>query len=425
MASSTTNGMPSDSRDGSSSLISNDYSNIDPVIIVGAGPAGCLSALYLAQQNIPVLLLEKNEDLALDLRASTFHPPTLDMLDRFGLTEKLIPLGLLVREYQYRDRRSNEIAKFSLESLAGETNHPYRLQCEQFKMTRVAIEMLKEYDCAEVLFDTRVTGFREKGDGVEVLYFHGDSEVRRRGSFIIGADGANSVIRQSAGVLFEGLTYPERFLVVSTKYPFEDHFEDLSWVNYISDPDEWCVILKTVDLWRVLIPTPIGDDPDMLLSDKFIEDRLQRLCAKDGAYDVHHRTLYNVHQRVAETYRVGERALLVGDAAHLNNPLGGMGMNGGLHDAVNLCEKLIEIIKQDGDLDALLNLYDRQRRGICIDFVQEHTKQNKKLMEAMDKDVQRRRQEIFMQASSDPALTKAFLMRNSMIECLRDSYNIT
>ena len=419
------NNTQSNGFNGSDGRSAGRASGVAPVVIVGAGPAGCLSALYLAQQDIPVVLLEAENDLPIDLRASTFHPPTLDMLDRVGLTEKLIPLGLLVHEYQYRDRRTNEVAKFSLQSLADETKHPYRLQCEQFKMTRVVVDMLKDYDCAEVKFGARVTGFREKENSVDVLYFQDGKEVRERGSFVIGADGANSVIRQGAGVMFEGLTYPERFLVVSTKYPFEDHFEDLSWVNYVSDPDEWCVILKTVDLWRVLIPTPIGDDPEKLLSDRFIEDRLQRLCPKEGEYDVHHRTLYSVHQRVAETYRVGERVLLAGDAAHINNPLGGMGMNGGLHDAVNLCEKLTEIIKQDGDLDTLLNLYDRQRRGICIDFVQKHTKQNKKLMEAMDKDIQRERQKNFMRAASDPALEKAFLMRNSMIDCLRDSYNIT
>lgn len=403
----------------------NSRAQRDPVIIVGAGPAGCLSALYLVQQNIPVLLLEGEDDLPLDLRASTFHPPTLDMLDRVGLTEKLIPLGLLVHDYQYRDRRTNEFAKFSLRTLAGETNHPYRLQCEQFKMTRVVVELLKQYDCAEVQFGARATGFRETNSNVDVLYFQNGKEHRRRGSFIIGADGANSVIRKSAGILFEGQTYPERFLVVSTQHPFEECFEDLSWVNYVSDPDEWCVLLKTVDLWRVLIPTPIGDDPEKLLDDAFIEDRLQRLCPKESPYEIFHRTLYKVHQRVAETYRVGNRTLIVGDAAHINNPLGGMGMNGGLHDAINLCEKLVEIIKQNGDMDALLDLFNRQRRGICIEFIQSHTKRNKKLMEAMDKDIQSARQREFMRACSNPAREKAFLMRNSMIDCIRDSYNIT
>lgn len=414
----------SKTSNGNANGHSHDKARQAPVIIAGAGPVGCLAALYLAKENIPVVLLEAAEDLPIDLRASTFHPPTLDMLDKVGVTDQLIPLGLLVHDYQYRDRKTNEIAKFSLKRLAGETNHPYRLQCEQFKMTRVVVEMLKDYDHVEVRFGHQVTGFREVENGVDVLTFDGADEERICGSLLIGCDGAGSIVRQSAGVRFEGLTYPERFLVVSTKFPLEDHFEDLSWVNYVSDPDEWCVLLKTVDLWRILIPTPVEEDPEKFLSDAFIEDRLKRLAPGSENIEVHHRTLYKVHQRVAETYRVGQRVVLAGDSAHVNNPLGGMGMNGGLHDAFNLCEKLVAIFSGAADLDTQLDLYDRQRRQICIDFVQQHTKKNKALMEAMDENVKRNRQRDFMHACSDPTREKEFLMRNSMIDCLRDSYEI-
>ena len=151
---------------------------------------------------------------------------------------------------------------------------------------------------------------------------------------------------------------------------------------------------------------------------------MQRLAPKEEPYKIAHRTLYRVHQRVAETYRPERNVLLAGDAAHINNPLGGMGMNGGLHDAFNLAEKLTEIIKFEGDQDALLDLYDRQRRGICVEFIQKHTLKNKALMEATDVDVQTARQREFMKASVDPVLKKAFLLRTSMIDCLKDSYEI-
>jgi 3-(3-hydroxy-phenyl)propionate hydroxylase len=410
--------------DNSSGSSSQSGGKRQPVIIAGAGPVGCALALSLAQQDIPVILLEAGTELPQDLRASTFHPPSLDLLDELGVTEKLIPLGLKVYDYQYRDRRTNEVAKFHLKHLAGETNHPYRLQCEQFKMTRVVVEMLKDYDCAQVIFDAQVLGFREDADGVDVLTFTEGEEQRYRGVFLVGTDGANSRVRQAAGVKYEGLTYPELFLVASTTFPFEEHFEDLSWVNYVSDPDEWCVMLKTVDLWRVLIPAPLDADRDKLLSDEFIQERLHNLVPKEGDYDIHHRTLYRVHQRVAETYRVTPRALLAGDAAHVNNPLGGMGMNGGLHDAFNLAEKLIRIIKGGEDMDSLLDLYNRQRRKICIDFVQAHTMRNKKLMESTDEDVQRARQKEFLRMAGDPDLSKEFLLRTSMIDSLRDSLKI-
>ncbi len=396
----------------------------DPVLIAGAGPVGCAAALYLAQRGIPVILVEKKHSLPIDLRASTFHPPTLDLLDQIGLTEKLIPQGLIVHEFQFRERKSGTAARFDLARLEGETRHPYRLQCEQYKMTQTVVELLKSFPHAEFRSGTEVVGYREAGDGVEALLFDGEDETLVRGCFLIGTDGANSRIRQASGTRFEGLTYPERFLVVSTDFPFEAHFENLSWVNYVSDPDEWCVMLKTVDLWRVQFPTPIEADPDTLLSDSYIEDRLQRLYPKDTPYMIAHRTLYRVHQRVAETYRVGSRVLLAGDAAHVNNPLGGMGMNGGLHDAFNLCEKLTAILFDRADLDASLDLYDLQRRQICIDFIQSRTSENKRLMETKDVSLQVARQQFFMDVAGNPAREKQYLMESSMIDCLRTSYEI-
>ena len=135
--------------------------DIAPVIIAGAGPVGCTIALYLARQGIPITLIEAEADLPEDLRASTFHPPTLDLLDTLELTEKLIPQGLIVPDYQYRDRRTNDIAKFKMSYLEGETKHPYRLQCEQFKMTRTVVEILKDFPNATVHFNTQVKGYRE------------------------------------------------------------------------------------------------------------------------------------------------------------------------------------------------------------------------------------------------------------------------
>jgi 3-(3-hydroxy-phenyl)propionate hydroxylase len=391
-----------------------------PVLIAGAGPAGCAAALYLAQRGVPVIVLEGEAQLPLDLRASTFHPPTLDMLDAIGVTERLIPQGLVARTYQYRDRRTGEAAIFDLGVLADVTRHPYRLQCEQFKMTQVVVEMLKSYPHAQVLFNHRVEQIAQDADGVTVYAETPEDGFREfRGSYLIGGDGANSRVRKSLAINFQGFTYPERFLVVSTPFEFADAFPNLSYVNYVSDPEEWCVLLRTPTLWRVLVPTdPAARDAD-LLSDAFIQDRLHHLAEHQGDFAIGHRTLYRVHQRVAERWRVG-RVLLVGDACHINNPLGGMGMNGGLHDTFNLVEKLHAILRGEGD-GSLLDLYERQRRTICIRFVQDHTIRNKKLMEEKDPDLQRRRQAEFMATAADPARAREFLLRTSMIQSLRDA----
>ena len=395
----------------------------DPVIIAGAGPVGCTLALYLARQGIPVVMFEAEAELPEDLRASTWHPPTLDMLDELEITEELLGTGLKVSNYQYRDRRTDEYADFDMTVLSDATRHPYRLQTEQFRLTRIVCRILEGMPHAEVRFQCTVDNVAQDDDSVTVTINTPGGREDVRGSLVFGGDGANSAIRRKAAIDFEGFTYPEKFLVASTPYPLEDHFPGLAWVNYIADPEEWCVLLRCNNLWRVLFPTPPGMSNDALLSDDYIQGRLHFLADNDEDFEVDHRTLYNVHQRVAKQYRIG-RILLGGDSAHVNNPLGGMGMNGGIHDAVNLAEKLMMIDRGDAN-DDILDLYDRQRRIICKQFVQEQSIANKKAIEAQDPESHKKQQEKYMKFAADPELSLPFLMRTSMIDSVRESYEIT
>ena len=399
-------------------------SDPDPVIVAGCGPAGAVLALYLARRDIPVVVLERERSLPVDLRASTFHPPTLEMLNELGVAAPMIAKGLVVDRYQYRDRRTGEVAEFDMSLIADETLFPYRLQLEQYELTRLVARVVDAIAHVELRFGREVTGFCEDADGVIVdVAVPGGTEAVR-GSYLVGADGASSRVRKAADIGYAGFTYDEKFLVASTGFPFEEVFDDLSYVNYIADPDEWCVVLRTDKTWRVLWPTdPDCPDPSIYLDDAWLQAGLHRLHDKDGDYDIRHRTLYDVHQRVAETYRKG-RVALIGDACHINNPLGGMGMNGGIHDAVNLGCKLTAILRGRTDPDAGLALYDRQRRGLAVRFIQEHTIRNKALMEATDPAVQERRQRDLMAKAADPAQAKAFIMERAMIDCVRESYAV-
>ena len=394
------------------------------VVIAGAGPVGCLMTLYLAQRDIPVVLLEKEPDLPVDLRASTFHPPSLEMIADlgFGVIDDMLAKGLIADRYQYRDRRSNQVASFDMSLIADSTRYPFRLQLEQYEFTRIVNARLAELPAADVRFCHEVTGFSQGDDYVDVEVESPAGKDVIRTSFLVSAEGARSCIRKMAGIDYLGFTYDEKFLVVSTDFPFEQVFDDLSWVNYVSDPQEWCVILRTEKIWRVLFPTTpeTADDEERLLSDAFIQERLQHLWRKDGDYHIGHRTLYNVNQRVAETYFKG-RVLLAGDACHINNPLGGMGMNGGLHDGNNLAAKLVRIIQQGADYTHEFERYNRQRRDLAVRFVQEHTIANKKLMEARDRETQVARQEMLMETAADPEKARAFLLERAMINCVRDS----
>ena len=387
-----------------------------PIVIAGSGPAGSVTTLSLAQAGIPVLLLEKEETLPIDLRASTFHPPSLDMLDDLDVAKDMLERGLIADRYQYRDRRTGDVTEFDMGVISDLTRHPYRLQLEQYELTHIIRDRLKEIPHAKQRFDAEVTDVMQNEESVQVYV---GSEIIET-PFLVGADGASSTVRKAMNIGYGGFTYDEKFLVASTPFPFEEVFENLSYVNYVTDPDEWCVILRTDKIWRVLWPTESGISDEVYLSDDFLQERFHALHDKDGDYELGHRTLYHVHQRVAETYVKG-RVALAGDAAHINNPLGGMGMNGGIHDAVNLASQLVDIVQNGLNYEDRFARYDRQRRETAVQFVQDHTIKNKQLMESIDPDIQAKRQKMLMETAANPVKAKDFVRKRAMIDCLADS----
>ncbi len=388
------------------------------VVIAGAGPVGSVAAAYLAQHGIDVLLAEAGAEAAQDLRASTFHAPTLEMLDEIGVTDKLIEMGLKAPVYHWRDRKSGEILSFDLTEISDIARYPYRIQCEQYHLAHMLAQRLGQLDNAEVLFEHRVVHVEQDDQGVKVSLEHMAGIDQVRCQYLIGADGANSIVRKWLGVEFEGFTYPEKFLCLSTEYPIEENIRDLALVNYISDPDEWLVLLRVPNLWRVLVPAS-DDSGEALLSDAKKNAVFDGIVGDGSRIDTRHRTIYRVHQRVAKQFRVG-RVALVGDAAHLNNPLGGFGMNSGIHDAFNLCEKLVSILKGQGSED-LLALYDRQRRTVTHDFTQQQTVENMAMMRAGQNEAHKQRLASMRALAADPEKRRAFLLRQAMFTSLSDA----
>ena len=386
------------------------------VLIAGAGPVGLVSALVLAREGVRVTVIEAAAQLSMDLRASTFHPPTLDMLARYGLTDTLVRQGLVARYTQQRDRQEGVIAEFDMQLLAGDTDHPFRLQCEQWKLTQLIKSQLDEMPHVSFHFKARIESVVQDGDRVRAAVTIDGQAHQIDASHLIGADGAWSAVRRSQDIAFEGYTYPERFLVVSTEFEFADHLPRLSYVNYCSDPHEWCVLLRVPTLWRVLFPTPASETDEECLSDASVERRLQNLVPRPEPYQTAHRTLYKVHQRVARQFRKGQ-VFLAGDAAHINNPLGGMGMNGGVHDAINLCTKLLQVLLHGAD-DTLLDRYERQRRTIAIEYINASTARNKREIEERDPVERRKTQDALRATAADPAQARVYLRKTSMLDAL-------
>lgn len=390
----------------------------DRVLIAGAGPVGLIGALALAKAGVPVTLMDGLSQPAEDLRASTFHPPTLDMLDDLGILEWLLPRGLKSPVFQHRDRPTGSVFSFDLGLIGDLVRHPYRLQCEQWKMMRHVGELLAGHPNVELCFNERVVHVEQSAAGVRVAT-ETPFEIRRHeGRWLIACDGANSIIRKWLGIEFEGLTYPEKFYCATTTHPFEEGFENLSNVNYVADPDQWFVLLRVPELWRVLVPVPEAMDDAEIVGDAYTQAALQRILPKAGDYPVRHRTIYRVHQRVARKYRDGN-VFLAGDAAHINNPLGGMGMNGGLHDVLNLVDKLTAVM---GGADVgLLDRYERQRRTVCYKYVQAQTMRNREDLQEKSGSAREKRLADMRAILADPAATREFLIKNSMLASLRDA----
>jgi len=374
---------------------------------------GALAALLLAREGIPVTLLEREAGLQPDYRASTFHPPTLDLLEECGASAALLRMGLAARVSQFRDRRQGRIAEFDHDLLKHDTRHPYRLQCEQFKLVEWLYGELGQIPGVELLFSHEVVGL----DGESVQVHTPAGSKRLRYDFLVGADGGRSEVRKAAGIAFEGFTYPEHFLVAGTRYDFKARMPDLCSVNYTADPVQWYLLLEIPDMWRFITPVDPALEPDEALQDARIQASLQNLLPRPEPYEVLVKGIYRVHQRVAAAYRKGP-VFLAGDAAHLNNPLGGMGLNGGLHDVLSLVPRLAAVWhgrKPEAELDG----YEPQRRPEAIHAINAITERNKKLMEERDPEVRKRNLERMAAIAADPRLAYEYLLETSMIASLR------
>lgn len=393
-----------------------------PILIAGGGPVGVVLALALARQGIPVRVFEA-EDRVNDMpRASTLHPATLEMLGALDLFEEVKARGLVAHTFQFWDRPTNRVvAEFDHAILKNDTAYPLVIQCEQHKIASMCIERLRAFPHAEFRFNSRVQAVEDFPDRVEVTIESDGRTERVTGRYLVGADGGRSTVRKALGIAFEGYTFPERFLVLTTSFDFAAE-RGAAFRSYFSDPDEWANLFKVAGdgggpLWRVVFPTIAGQTDEEVLNDAAVQGRLQKFFPKGGDYPVVHRNLYNVHQRVAATFSKG-RVFLAGDSAHVNNPIGGLGLNCGIHDAVELSGLLSDVWRGTRP-ESDLALYDQRRRPINIEYVQQQTIANKKRLEEKDPASREANFEFLRKTAADPAAHRAFLLRTSLLESVR------
>ena len=398
----------------------------DRIVVIGAGPVGLCLSLALAQADLQVCLVEAlGDDNFLEQvpRAGTNHPATLEMLDRLGLYQKLEPRGIIAPVFHYWDRHEGKlIAAFDHAHLKNDTRFPYVLQCERIKIVEEALTMAKAHPNIDLRLSTEFIAFAQDADGVRARVKNPAGEEETiEGRYLVSGEGARSIVRKDLGIAFEGFTYDDRTLNIEVAYDFRQH--GYAERNYISDPAEWSNLFP---LERPAGPLA-GAFPDRSARRRARTDAAGSACRRSckaflptgKPFDIVGSNLYVVHQRVAQKFRVG-RAILAGDSAHVNSPIGAMGMNSGIHDAINLADKLIAIARKEAD-DSVLDRYERQRRHVAVAHTQAQTMRNKRLLAEKDPAVRQRNHDELRRTADDPALARQYLLRTALFESLREA----
>jgi 3-(3-hydroxy-phenyl)propionate hydroxylase len=396
------------------------------VIVAGAGPVGLLTALALASQDVSVTVLEAEPGLTFDLRAGTYHPPSLELMAPYGITDEMHKTAIKVPRWQIRDRKQGVIVEWDVTEIGDLTPYPYRLHLEQHRLTPIILAKLGEYSSSRVRFSHKVTDLSQTTDKVKVTVATPGGEEVFEADWLVGADGGRSTVRRCIDVGFDGFTWDERFVVASTNYDYAPHGYTPN--AYVADPEEWSAIFKMPDdgppgIWRVIFPVPPEEEEAVTLSEEMVERRMQSFLPRSERYPIKYKSIYKVHQRVAKEFRAG-RVLLAGDAAHLNNPMGAFGLNGGIHDSFNLTEKLVRVCRGEAD-DTLLDLYVRQRRTVNLEYVQEHSIRNLKRLNEKSEEGRRKNFDELRRQAASPEGRREFLLVSSMIASIKRANAIT
>lgn len=385
-----------------------------PILIVGAGPVGLSLATALAKQGLTIALFEALPELSTEIRASTFHPATLELFAEWGVVDALLDNGQRVDQLMYWERSTRQrIAAFDYHLLAQDTPFPFRLQCPQHIATRVLKPLLEQSEFATVFMGHRYLDHVDHGTHVEARFETADSTIITvKGAYLCGSDGSRSAVRKQLQLPFEGMTYEDRFLLVGADLNLTPYFPNIGPVNYMFDPEEWVVILHLPDLVRIVFRMQAHEQEEEALQETAVRQRVARFLGQDVPFNILMTSVYKVHQRVADRFRVG-RTLLLGDAAHINSPAGGMGMNSGIHDAHNLADKLTRVMA--GGSEALLDQYNAERHAVAQNLIKIQSDRNYKDWTAKDDTYRLRRNTELREAAADPKKARAYLLKMSMM----------
>lgn len=335
------------------------------VVVVGAGPVGLSAALGLARSGIRSVVLDRAGELNTSPRAMAYLYPVLPGLERLGVLDDLKEVGYLGPGINFIDMATGEHLPQQLDVLEGYVPHPYALQLGQGTVGEILLRHLGSHDESEIRWNTAVTDVQQDTDGVSVTYESADGVTTMRARWVIAADGASSTVRERIlGLPFDGFTWPDRFVSTNIRHDFTA--AGLPSANWRIDGTYGAIIARIdrTDLWRYTF----HESDDLPLEG--LEERIHEHFKGGlygGDYELVQFAPYRMHQRCTDNFRHG-RILLAGDAAHITNPVGGLGLTGGFLDSFVLYEALAAVIKGTAD-DEVLDLYAQRRKQVWTDIV--------------------------------------------------------
>jgi len=380
--------------------------HIDGVIVAGAGPVGLVTALVLARAGVPVTVIDGEPEIIRAPRAIVYHAPTCEELDRLGLLDDLTTIGVIKQDYNFRTVDGEVLAAPHMSVLnASDTAYPFNLHLAQHQLGGVIMRHLLRLPHAQVRWNTRLTGLTQDRDGVTVAAETPERPATLRTKWLVGADGGRSSVREAAGLSFDGITWPMRLIATNVYYDFEAH--GFARANFVLDPVYWAVIVKidNAGLWRVTY----GEDaalPEQSYRER-IANHYARLLLGGGPWRLDASAPFRVHERCAESFRAG-RVLLAGDAAHVCNPMGGLGLTSGLLDGIALGGALAEVIAGRAG-ETLLDRYAAERRRVFREVTGPTAAENLRRMSEQDPDKRRIDRDRLQQLRDDPAFQREVL----------------